>query len=123
MPEEHRFTCIECPLGCALVAIQQEERVTVLGNRCKRGEHYALQELTHPTRMLTTTIWVENGVYPLLPVCSASPLPKHLIPEGVRLLARVRVPAPVQMGDVVYENIAHTGIAVIATRSMEACHD
>ncbi|HDS59635.1 MAG TPA: DUF1667 domain-containing protein [Thermoplasmatales archaeon] len=125
MPEErqeHHITCIECPVGCSLLAVRKPEGITVTGNRCKRGESYAVQELENPTRVLTTTVWVENGVHPLLPVRSARPLPRHLVPEGVRLLAGIRMSAPVRVGETVCGNIAGSGVAVIATRSMEALH-
>ena len=122
MTEERHLTCIECPLGCSLVTISSSNHIIVTGNRCPRGERYAVQELEHPTRMLTTTIGMDNGNYPLLPVRSKHPLPKHLVKDCVCLLAHIRVRAPVQMGEVVYSDIAHTGIDVIATRTMEAAH-
>ena len=65
---ERRLVCIVCPKGCRLRARQEEGRWTVEGNGCPRGEAYALQELTAPTRVLTTTVRLTGGAHPRLPV-------------------------------------------------------
>lgn len=54
------LTCIVCPMGCHLNVEQSEEGFKVEGNTCKRGEKYAVQELTNPTRVITTTVKLEN---------------------------------------------------------------
>ena len=43
--EIKEFTCIRCPMGCALRAeVEDGKVVRVTGNTCKRGEDYAQQE-------------------------------------------------------------------------------
>ena len=37
----------------------------------------------------------------------------------MKILAGVKVKAPVKKGDVIYKNILNTGIDIIASRSME----
>ena len=60
--ETRNLTCIGCPLGCALtVEMENNEVVSVTGNTCKRGDVYARKEVTHPTRIVTSTVRVENG--------------------------------------------------------------
>ena len=54
------ITCIICPRGCGLVVEETADGLKVLGNVCPRGEKYAIEECTHPTRTLTSFIRVDN---------------------------------------------------------------
>lgn len=112
--------CIECPLGCEMVVERRDGDLVVGGNICPRGESYAMREATDPRRVLTTTVFIDGAVHPLLPVKSAQPLPKDRVDECLRMLATVRVEAPVECGDSVCEDICNTGIDIVATRTMEA---
>ena len=51
--------CINCPLGCHLTIEKHEDIIEVSGNTCPRGKQYAINELTNPTRTLTTTIRIK----------------------------------------------------------------
>ena len=68
------LTCIICPMGCSMeVEIEespdgQKKVLSVKDNGCKRGEQYASKELQNPTRTLTSTIKVDGGVLPVVPV-------------------------------------------------------
>ena len=54
---EQQITCINCPVGCRLqVVLENGQVVSVSGNSCKRGETYAKQECTAPTRMVTAAV-------------------------------------------------------------------
>ena len=64
--EERNLTCIGCPLGCALKVTIDGENVTVTGNTCKRGADYGAKEVTHPTRIVTSTVCVKNGTIPMV---------------------------------------------------------
>ena len=67
------LNCINCPLSCELTATVEDGVVTnVTGNFCPRGAQYAKEELTAPTRMLTSTVRVDGGRLPLLPFPSVS---------------------------------------------------
>ena len=70
------LTCIICPRGCHLVV---DDELNVTGNTCPRGAVYAKQELTHPTRTLTSTVRIESEIEVSLPVKSDKPLPKEKI--------------------------------------------
>ena len=63
--EERNLTCIGCPLGCALKVTIDGDNVTVTGNTCKRGADYGANEVTHPTRIVTSTVCVKNGTIPM----------------------------------------------------------
>ena len=58
---EKVLICICCPVGCRLTADITGENVSVSGNRCKRGADYAVNELLHPMRTLTTTVRVKEA--------------------------------------------------------------
>ncbi|GAJ16473.1 unnamed protein product, partial [marine sediment metagenome] len=51
-------------------AISKGSEISFEGYTCKRGLEYAEQEYYEPKRILTTTIRVENGFLPLIPVRS-----------------------------------------------------
>ena len=46
------FICIECPKGCRL---KVDDEMNVTGNTCIRGKTYAINELTCPKRVITST--------------------------------------------------------------------
>lgn len=112
--------CIECPLGCDMTVEQHEGEIVVTGNTCPRGEQYARQEATDPRRVLTTTVFIDGAVHPMLPVKSAQPLPKDRLDPCLRTLAAVHMKAPVACGDVVCSDICGTAVDIVATRTMEA---
>jgi CxxC motif-containing protein len=119
--EKKILNCITCPMGCELTAELVDGVVTkVTGNTCPRGEKYAQEELTHPQRMLTSTVRIEGGVLSLLPVVSAKTLPKERIGECAAKLRQVVVNAPVKAGDTIVSNILGLGVDIVASRDMAA---
>ena len=111
--------CITCPLGCTLeVTHAGKEVLNVEGNSCPRGVHYAQAELTDPRRMVATTVKVQSGLHPLVPVYTAAPIPKPLIFELLAQLRQIEINAPVETKQVVLANVLGTGINVIASRDM-----
>lgn len=111
--------CITCPIGCHLIIEQDGDHIEVTGNTCPRGKQYAIAELTNPTRMLTTTIVIENAVYHQLPVISSAPIPFDKMNDTMVLLKDVKVQAPIHEKDIIVENIFGLGIDIIASRSMK----
>ena len=117
--EIRNLTCIGCPMGCALtVTMEGNEVVKVEGNTCKQGDIYARKEVTNPTRIVTSTVRVKDGVLPVVSVKTAADIPKTKIMECMQALQQVCVQAPVAQGTVVYENVAGTGVNVITTREI-----
>jgi CxxC motif-containing protein len=115
------YLCIGCPLGCRLEVEESvdHEVVEVRGFSCKRGERFAIQEHTDPRRTVTTTVAIEDGPFPRLPVRTDDPAPKGLVRQLCEELRGVTVSAPVAMGDVVLADALGTGIDVVATRDVE----
>ncbi len=122
MKKHHDLVCIVCPIGCRLTLIKDDNApkgYIVEGNVCKRGEDYAVKEMTNPTRMLPTTVKIKDGFISRLPVRTTEAIPKDLIFKAMDEINAVEVEAPVKCGDVVINNILGTGADIIATRSMQ----
>lgn len=116
-----RLTCIVCPLGCVgEVEITDGQIVRMSGFNCTRGQEYAKSEVTAPKRILTTTVRVQGGILPLLPVVSRTPLPKEKIIACARYLAGYTANAPVREGDAVCRDILGLGVDMIASRDIDA---
>jgi len=117
---ERVVTCILCPNGCDLEVHWDGEpakdRVEVSGNLCPKGIRYALDELTHPERTLTTSVRVRCGTQRLTSVKTAAPVPRDALASVRAALVPIVLEAPVSTGQVVAENVAGTGIDVIVTR-------
>lgn len=109
--------CIVCPRGCHL-KVDEEHDYAVTGSGCPRGEAYGKGELTHPTRVITSTVRCRGGVYPRCPVKTSAPIPKAQIFEAVAALNGVTVEAPVRLGQVVVKNVCGTGADFVATRAL-----
>ena len=120
MMETKTLTCIGCPLGCTLKAVLEGNTVrSVTGNTCPNGEKYARKELTAPERILTTTLPVLDGDRPTVSVKTAAPVPKGMIWNCMEALRGVTIPAPVKTGQTLVENLANTGVSLVATRAVE----
>lgn len=116
---EKDLICIVCPNGCRLHGVLTEEgELTVTGNRCVRGKAFAGTELTNPTRSLTTTVKTCFVDFPYLPVRTDGEIPKYAIPAALKELQALRISKRVTCGQVVLENLAETGVTVIATADL-----
>ena len=110
------MTCIACPLGCKLrVQADEEGRVWVRDNGCKRGVSYGIQEYTRPMRQVTSTVRVLGGARPLCAVKTRGAVPKEKIPEVLEAIRNVRLISPVSAGQVILPDIAGTGVELITT--------
>ncbi len=117
--EIKKLTCINCPVGCSLkVELDGENVICVSGNTCRRGEIYARKEVTNPTRIVTSTVKVVNGTSGTVSVKTKEDIPKEKIFVCVQALRGIEVQAPVHIGDVILENVAGTGVDIVATRNV-----
>ena len=114
------LTCIVCPIGCHLtVAPSADGGLNVTGNKCKRGLLYAEEEFRDPRRVVTGTCALTDGRERRLPVRSSEPVPVDRIPAFLNAMYDLRVPAPISLGDVVGQDLADSGIDLIATLTIE----
>lgn len=107
------LVCIVCPRGCHM---RVDDEMNVTGNFCPRGAEYARAELTHPTRVVTSTVRLSGGLYRRCPVKTSGPVPKELIPRLMEELSAVTAAAPVEVGQVLKADILGTGCDLVATR-------
>ena len=111
--------CVICPNSCKLQVFKDDNgKVQVEEFGCNRGIQYGKDEYTAPKRTLITTVKIENGDLPVLPVRSKEPIPKELLFKAMEVANHVSAKAPIKMGDVVIPNLLGLGIEVIASRSM-----
>ncbi|OON97287.1 MAG: molybdopterin oxidoreductase [Candidatus Epulonipiscioides saccharophilum] len=108
--------CIVCPKGCRLSVTDQLE---VSGNTCPKGEVYAQKEVTAPTRVVTSTVFIANGLHRRLPVKTDGDIPKNLIDDCMSAINSIKIFAPVKMNAILIENLLDTGVNLVATRDME----
>lgn len=116
--EIRELVCIGCPAGCSLkIMLQDGKALKVDGNTCKTGEQYGINECTNPKRILTSTVAVEGGEERVVPVKTEKDIPKGKIFDVIEELKKVKMKAPVYIGDIIIENILGTGVNIIAAKN------
>ena len=110
------LTCIVCPRGCRL---KVDDNMEVTGNACPRGKIYAVNELTNPTRKITSSIRVTNRPYTLVSVKTDKPIPKGKMFEVMQEIDKLTVEAPTVIGQVVKENILGLDSNIIITKCID----
>ena len=110
------LTCIVCPRGCRL---HVDDDMNVTGNFCPRGAQYAISELTHPVRTITSSIKVTNRDYTLVSVKTTKPVPKDQIFAVMEEIDKLSASAPTHIGDVVKHDILGLGVDIIITKNIE----
>jgi len=118
------LTCIICPMGCHLEA-QCEKlpdgnfRVSaVTGNTCPRGADYARSELSHPLRTVTGTVALAGDRSRRLPVITSGPVPRERIFDVMAQIHAASASAPVNINDIIIQNVCGLGVDIVASRTM-----
>ncbi len=111
-------TCIVCPKGCRLV-IESEPGFAVTGNKCRKGEEFAKEEINNPVRTLQTTVKTVFKGCERLPVKTSAPIPKGLMMDAVKEAKKITVDKRLKMGDIVIKDILGTGISFAASKSVD----
>lgn len=115
--EKGKVICIVCPIGCTIEVKEENGKIVTYGNRCKRGQSYAIEEYLNPSRVLTTTVLTEDGKP--VPVRSNRPIPKGKLRDALREISKHRVNLPVRLNEVIIKDVAGTGVDIVATRNMD----
>ena len=92
---------------------------TVTGNNCKRGKEYAVREVTNPVRNIASSVLVEDGELPLASVRLNAPIPKKDIFSVMAEIRKIKVTAPVSIGQIVLQDVLGTGSDVIITKNVK----
>jgi CxxC motif-containing protein len=121
--ESRDMVCIVCPVGCHMQIIEDKESETgylVTGAGCKRGPIYGVKELSNPTRLLTSTVKINGGILPRIPVRTDIEIQKDKIFEVMEVINSIELTAPVKMGQILAENILGLGVNIISSKSVSA---
>ena len=110
------LTCIVCPRGCRL---KVDDNMEVTGNSCPRGKIYAINELTHPTRTITSSIRVNNRPYTLVSVKTDKPIPKDKMFDVMKEIDKLSIDAPTRIGQVVSTNVLGTDANIVITKDID----
>lgn len=108
------LVCIVCPRGCRI----NVENGVVSGNGCKRGETFALSEMTCPMRTVCSTVATTFEDYPVLPVRTNGEIPKDKIQDLMKEINAVVVDKKIKRGDVVIQKVVGTDVDVVASASI-----
>lgn len=120
MMTKRELTCIGCPMGCLVTVETDGDMIlSVSGHTCPRGESYARKEVVSPTRIVTSTVRVRGGESERVACKTASDIPKDRIFDVMRDINAATAEAPVRIGDVLIEDAAGTGVAIIATANAD----
>ena len=112
------LTCIVCPVGCRIWVDRDENGLKVTGNDCPRGLAYAQEEMTAPQRTLTAVVEVA-GSDCMLPVKTKVAIPKAKIWAAMQEIKAITVHPPVTIGQVLKEDLAGSGVALVATGTID----
>ena len=113
--------CTVCPRGCHITVTGEGERIdSVTGNSCPRGDVYARSEFVCPVRLLCTSVKLEGSERrAMLPIRSTKPIPKSMMFDCMAEVKKVSIRPPVSMHQVIIENIAGSGIDMVASMPIE----
>jgi len=118
MTDAREIVCIQCPQGCAMHAESEDAVYEITGNKCPRGRAYAIKELTNPSRTLTTTVATIFSDCPLVPVRTDGDIPLRDVFRVMHELNGYRAQKRLHPGEVLIEDLAGTGVALLATGDM-----
>jgi CxxC motif-containing protein len=67
---------------------------------------------------LTSTVILNGAGIKFLPVKTSKPIEKEKLFEAMRIINKIKINAPVKMGDVLRENFTENGINLVAGRDV-----
>ena len=122
--KEKIVICTTCPMGCKIKveetekddseSVEYEGRTfKTVGDTCKRGEMYAIQEVTNPHRTLTSIVAGADGT--MVCVKTDRPIPKKMTKQVMKTLNSTTLRLPIYRGDIIIENVEETGANIVAT--------
>jgi CxxC motif-containing protein len=117
---EREFICIICPNSCRIKVEYEGTNIkNIKGDECPKGKDYVKNEITNPLRVFTGSVLVENGDFSLISVKTLSPIPKKYLKKVGEITRRIKVDAPVEIGQVVAFNLLNENIDLVVTRKIK----
>ncbi|OFW46745.1 MAG: hypothetical protein A2163_07285 [Actinobacteria bacterium RBG_13_35_12] len=116
---EREFVCIICPNGCRIrVEYEGTNIKNITGDECPKGKDYVKNEIINPLRVFTGSVLVEKGDFSLVSVKTPVPIPKEYLKKIGEMTRRIKVEAPIEIGQVIASNLLDNNIDLIATRKV-----
>ncbi|MFA6666799.1 MAG: DUF1667 domain-containing protein [Bacilli bacterium] len=112
------LSCIVCPNSCSLKVELVDGKYVVTGNKCKRGENFAINEMTRPMRTISSTVRTTFSDAPVVPVRVSSEIPKDKIFDVMKEINKVVLNKRVKRGYKVISNCLDLNIDVIVTSNV-----
>lgn len=112
----NEMTCIICPNGCSIIVTYDADgNIKVTGNKCKRGENFAIEEITCPKRSLTSTVKTSFKKARRIPVKTDRDIPLKDIFSVMSEINIVVLDRKVSVNDIIIENVCNLGVNIVAT--------
>lgn len=119
---EKEFICVVCPNGCSIKVGYEDgnppKLISAEGARCPRGKSWAQQEIENPMRTFSSSVLVDGGTFIEASVRLTKPVSLSKVFDVMGEIKKIRLQAPIAIGDVVLTNPAGTETEVIATRNV-----
>ena len=119
---EKEFICDVCPNGCTIKAQYEEgnppKHISAEGMRCPRGKTWIQQEIENPMRTFSTSVLVDGGEFLEASVRLTKPVPLSKVFDIMAEIRKIKLQAPLAIGDVILTNPAGTETEVIVTRNV-----
>ncbi|NLL63810.1 MAG: DUF1667 domain-containing protein [Ruminococcaceae bacterium] len=90
----------------------------VTGNFCKKGETFAINELTSPMRTICSTVKTDFKDVPVLPCRVSADIPKDKIFDVMAEINKVVITEKIKRNDIIIKNVLGLGVDVICTSDM-----
>ena len=84
-----------------------------------RGRTYVENELKNPMRIVTSSVRVTGGNMPITSVRLTAPVPRNRMMDVIEELRKIRLTAPVSIGQIVIQDILGLGSDVIITKNVD----
>ena len=119
---EKEFICIICPNSCSIKVRYEDgnspKLISAEGSGCTRGKAWVQQEIENPMRTFSSSVLVDNGDFIEASVRLTKPVPLTKIFDVMEAIKKVRLQAPLLIGDVILSDPAGTVTDVIVTRNV-----
>ena len=113
------ITCIICPKGCRLKVEGTGVEIITSGALCKRGETYAIQEITNPVRSLQSTVKTTIPGFKVVAVKTSAPVPLKEIFVYMKVINGVVLKEKKQCGDVIFLGLNGSNVNLILTERLK----
>jgi len=113
------LVCITCPNGCKLNVENKNGELIITGNKCKKGETFAKEEILAPKRSVTTTVKTVFFDLPVVPVRTEGEIPKEKIFDFIALAKNIVLSQTYDCGEVIAEKILESDVNLICTVDMK----